>query len=174
MLESTDRITINQMFRIKETTGMMSNDELAWIAKTVSGVKSWTEVGVYCGRSALAAGMSLPPGGLLQLVDIDFRTRFFPNLEWLLRQRPDITITLCSGTSVDAAQLMLPTDGVFIDDCHSYEGVYGSISAWQHRCRILCGHDYGEGYPPHEGLKRAVDELCPDVSLPVGNIWLRK
>lgn len=166
-------ITAGEKFRILETTGMMSEDELTWIAETVSGVKSWTEVGVYCGRSALAAALSLPPGGLLQLVDVDFRTRFYPNLEWILRRRHDITVTLCSAPSVDAAKLLPETEGVFIDDNHTYAGVHDSITAWQGRCRILCGHDYSLN-PPHAGVSQAVNELCSEVLFPAGTIWLRK
>jgi len=158
--------------RILQTPGMMSEEELVWIAETVANVSSWTEVGVYCGRSATAAALALPPGGLLQLVDIDFRSRFYPNLEWILRVCPDIGITLCSATSVKASDILSNTDGVFIDDLHTYEGVSASIKAWQDRCRIVSGHDYDDR-PDHIGVRRVVDELWPTALHPAGNIWVR-
>ena len=166
--------TINnyEMERVLETPGMMHRDELEWIAKTVSNLNSWTELGVYCGRSALAAGLSLPPNGLLQLVDIEFRSRFFPTLEWLLKQRPNLKVTICSLPSVEASTLLQETDGVFVDDSHDYDSVCNSIKAWKNRCKILCGHDYSQSSIVHAGVKQAVDELCPNATSPLYSIWV--
>ncbi len=161
-------ISTQGMQRLKEIPGFMWDDELEWIAKTAATVKSWTEVGVYCGKSAFTAGMALPPGGLLQLVDIDFRSRFYPHLEWFLRKRPDVAITLCSATSVEAAKILPKTERVFIDDYHAYPDVLASIKAWQNRCQIIYGHDYCKLY---DGVTKAVDQLYPEVKNPVRSIW---
>ena len=160
-----------------ETTGQMEQYQLRWLQDQAASVTSWTEVGVYCGRSALAVGLALPSGSLLQLVDIDFQPDFYPNLDWLLKRRPNLRVTLCRTTSVESAKMLLNTDGVFIDDNHTYEGVYASILAWQSKCKILCGHDYDRS-EQHAGVKKAVDELCKKggpllIDGKISGLWIR-
>jgi hypothetical protein len=173
-------ITPEELKYTRKIIGMMEDSEIEWIARLSSTVSSWTEVGVYCGKSAVAAGLGLPSGGLLQLVDCSIRRELFSSLLWLMDRRPNLEVILCKAVSVDAAKILRSTDVVFIDDNHSYEGVKASINAWKDKCRILCGHDYSlpewTSEPnPDEGVRIAVDEFFK-ITLPVstGCIWLRE
>lgn len=179
--DKIDYLTSDEEYYLSETVGQMPNTHLNWLQAQARTVTSWTELGVYCGRSALAIGLALPPGSLLQLVDVCFQPRFYPSLAWLLRHRPTLRVTLCQNRSVEAAKFLSDTDVVFVDDNHSYESVFASVLAWQNKCKILCGHDYDSGdppYPPHAGVKKAVDELCKSVN-PLqtdgefNGLWLR-
>ena len=61
-------------------------------------------------------------------------------------------------------------DFVFIDADHSYEAVRADILAYRplvKRGGILAGHDYA---PKWEGVRQAVDELLPKVSVTT-TIW---
>lgn len=162
--------------KVLATNGMMVEADLRWLIKTAAGVPSWTEVGVYCGRSALAVGLALPPRSLLQLVEIDFRPGFYANIGWLLKARPGLVVTICETTSVEAAKVLPDTEVAFVDDDHTYEGVKASVAAWERKCRILCGHDHPRDrfYPPHAGVKQAVDEACSNIDpVPGSGLWLR-
>lgn len=162
--------------KISEISGLMRDEELQWIVNAASRVNSWTEVGVYHGKSAFAVGLCLPSNSLLQLVDTNFCPEFYKHLEWFLSRRPDLAITITSAKSEDAARFLRDTDGVFIDDDHTYEGVCTSVRAWRNKCHLFCGHDYTICTEAHFGVKKAVDELCPKAFFPVpsGSIWVRK
>jgi len=166
------------MDRVRVAEGMMVDADLEWLIEMAGAAASWTELGVYCGRSALAVGLSLPTGGLLQLVDIHFQPEFYINLAWLLERRPALVVTLCQTSSDTASLLLPPTDVVFVDDDHTYEGVHASVVAWEDKCSILCGHDCPRWTDPpyagHAGVLRAVNELCYSVG-PVrdSGLWLR-
>ena len=60
-------------------------------------------------------------------------------------------------------------DLVFIDANHTYEAVKEDIKLWLPKVRhggVICGHDYHRtGNIPHNGVKRAVDEVFKDVNL---------
>lgn len=65
-----------------------------------------------------------------------------------------------------------PIDFLYIDGDHSYEGVKADILGWSPYVRhggMILGHDYEEGddvmFP---GVKRAVDEVCPERTLIAG------
>ena len=157
-------------------SGQMPEMDLKWLIEMASGVSSWTEVGVFAGRSALAVGLALPVGSLLQLVDIYFQPKFKEVIGYLIEARPKLTVTILRDKSADAANVLPDTDVVFIDDDHSYEGVKASVSAWENKCRILCGHDHPRDrhWPPHDGVRQAVDELCNNIGPVEGSgLWLR-
>ena len=60
-------------------------------------------------------------------------------------------------------------DMVFIDANHTYEGVLADIKAWGPKAkRIICGHDYADGWP---GVKKAVEEVYGKKFHVVGSIW---
>jgi len=166
-------MTPGEFMYVKQTAGMMSVAQLEWLSARASESPSWTEVGVYCGRSALAVGLDLPPNSLLQLVDVKFDPRFYPNLAWLLRLRPSLRITLQQSTSVEAARHLENTYAGFIDDSHFYECVAASVDAWKGKCQFLCGHDYEDDLNSvHAGVKMAVDERF-HIKRPVLSIWQR-
>ncbi len=170
-------LTPREMERVLDTPGMMPPNHIDWLVETAPTVASWTEVGVYCGRSALAVGLALPQPALLQLVEIQLRSELFLTLEWLRSHRPFLIVVLCLATSVEAAKILPETEAVFIDDDHKYESVRESVLAWKDRCKLLCGHDYDPNnppYPPHAGVRKAVDELCPETLHPCETgIWVR-
>jgi predicted O-methyltransferase YrrM len=64
-------------------------------------------------------------------------------------------------------------DFVFIDALHTYEGVKADAEAWLPKVRpggIIAGHDSFTRV--HPGVKKAVDELFPNVNLiPDQNVW---
>lgn len=56
-------------------------------------------------------------------------------------------------------------DLVFIDASHGYKYVVADILAWIPKVSpggIICGHDY---FPEQEEVKKAVDEIFPNVNL---------
>jgi hypothetical protein len=156
--------------------GQMPEGDLRWLIQTAAAAPSWTEVGVFAGRSALAVGLSLPKGGRLQLVDICFRPAFAAAVGFLVSVRPGLVLTIMQATSVEAAKVLPDTDVVFIDDDHSYQGARASITAWKNKCRVLCGHDHprDRDYPPHDGVRRAANEACENIAPVEGSgLWLR-
>lgn len=79
-------------------------------------------------------------------------------------EKPSVCVMQC--TSLEAANRFkfcgLQPDMVFLDASHDYENVSADIQAWHEILApnaLFCGHDY----PSWEGVKRAVDELIPDV-----------
>lgn len=150
--------------------GWMGEHECRWQASIASACSSWTEVGSYCGRSAMAVGLFLPKGGVLRLVDVAIRPELRANADRLKKMRPDLTIELHGMPSVEAAGKLPDSTVVFIDADHTYESVKADILAWRSKCQILCGHDY---QPNWAGVVRAVNELIPIVNNPVNDIWVR-
>jgi len=62
-------------------------------------------------------------------------------------------------------------DMVFIDAGHTYEEVRNDIRKWRSKARILlCGHDYGTGWP---GVMRAVDEELGAVDGVEHTVWYK-
>jgi len=156
---------------IEKIEGWMGPWECCWLAGLASTMRSWTDVGVYHGRSSIAVATSLPKGATLNLVDIAFPEAF--QTQWLpkvRKLRPDLVIATFPIASVDAALVVPDSDVVFIDGDHKYESVKADILAWQGKCRVLCGHDY---QPHWIGVMRAVDELCPGAIQPTPDLWMR-
>lgn len=74
-------------------------------------------------------------------------------------------------STLDAAECFSDDtfDFVFIDADHSYGGVKADIEAWRpkiHPGGMLIGHDID-----WIGVKRAVDELCPNYEKGPDNLW---
>lgn len=171
--------------------GWMGRAELEWLSERAARAASWTEVGVYCGRSLLAVGLALPVGTLLQAVDLAFNWGLATlaglvgnwqdlNLDecrrWLPRnlakiREGGVRVVTSGLTSVEAAAQLAPTEVVFLDADHRYENVKADIVAWKPKARILAGHDYS---PCWEGVVKAVNELCPRAANPVGAIWVKE
>ncbi len=184
--------------QIDAIPGWMGREECVWLAELASRSRSWTEVGVYCGRSLLAVGLhlgkGLPPGerphlcavdlamnpnitqeqlaekvGNPQDVHLDEVRAFLPAVLLRLREaRSDLSIACYGVSSLLAAQVASDSDVVFLDASHSYESVKADILAWRGKCVTLAGHDYQRNWI---GVVNAVDELCPGAKNPVDALW---
>ena len=66
-------------------------------------------------------------------------------------------------------------DFVFIDADHLYESVKRDIRAWLPKvkpCGVIGGHDYTlSDDPKKNGVRHAVDEICPHVTLGDNSTW---
>lgn len=172
---------------IDSVPGWMDREECEYLQSVAKDCWSWTEVGVYCGRSALAVALALPWAATLQLVekamtvseglhrDIDaqkVRDTLPLTLQLISKMRPDLDVAGIWLPSVEASKVAADSDCVFIDADHSYASVRDDILAWAPKCTILMGHDYSQ--TEWQDVKKAVNELVPDVSSPAGTIWRRQ
>ena len=85
------------------------------------------------------------------------------------------------GESVDMADHVEPEslDFVFVDACHTFEGVLSDLKAWAEKVKPggwLCGHDWE--HPDHVdswGVREAVEEftadLCGEIELGNNRTW---
>ncbi len=163
--------------------GWMSDEELAWLHATASGMASIAEVGSWKGRSthALLTGCT----GIVTAIDhfdggaevdcgggisapADVFDAFlrnvgdFENLEIIKRPSAEAA-TFLKGRTFEM---------VFIDAAHDYESVRADILLWRPLAtRILCGHDYSAKWP---GVRRAVDELLGTPDELHGSIWVKR
>lgn len=162
-------IPISRWEVIDAIEGCMSYRDCCWLATAASHSQSWTEIGVWNGRSLLATGLYLGLGGVLQAVDVQYNVDFWPVVKYLRMMRPDVSVLIARCDSERAAGLLQNTDVVFIDADHPYEKIVADIHAWRPKCATLCGHDYLPGI--WDGVVKAVDELVPDRKLPAELIW---
>jgi predicted O-methyltransferase YrrM len=156
--------------------GWMSKEELNWLFKVASGVKSVIEVGSWKGRSthALLTGCK----GIVTAIDHfkgspgevahkgvknifrDFKKNVghFKNLK------------VIKSNSLKAAKEFKGTaEMVFIDGAHTYEAVKADIEAWLPKATlIICGHDFQ--WP---GVQKAVTEKFGFVHTQ-DTIWYKK
>ncbi len=136
------KLTDDDWAIIESIPGYMSREECDWLASLASSVRSWTEIGVYAGRSMLATGLHLQRNGMLQLVDIAVQPQFKDAIAILELRRPDVCWGLSpEGNPREARKVAVRTEVVFIDGNHEHPAVVGDIQAWGPRCRTLCGHD---------------------------------
>ena len=163
---------------IDRIPGWMTRTECDWLFESAAECDSWTEIGCWAGRSAVATGMGLRKGALLQLVDPLSQPQFWDSVQYLRSFRADLRIIVAALTSEQAHTMLHDTAGVFVDAKHEYEHVKQDIGLWGPKCRILCGHDYGEPNPDlgtaEWGVKKAVDELLPGANRVAGAIWRRR
>lgn len=163
--------------RAKALKGWMTECELQWLAEQAAKCYYLIiEVGSYQGRSTVAMAANTDanvwaidrwngpatPQSTTNVDDSDYNI-FLSNTE-------DLCITPIRKTSLEAAKdVPWRAEMIFIDGSHDYESVKADILAWRQHVGpdgLLCGHDYGI-WP---GVKQAVDELFPGVSV-VGSIW---
>lgn len=170
-------MNINDWRDIDAIPGWMTREECNWLAETAAGVSSWTELGVFCGRSTLCVALHLPQGSRLQLVDLYLGTitragqSFLTTYQQICQRRPDLTISMFRMESTAASKLVPDSDVVFVDAGHEYEHVKADIDAWQYKAPVFCGHDFDRRVWPD--VVRAVDEAFPNGKNPAGSIWLR-
>ena len=161
---------------IDRIPGFMSKAECEWLADQASNVYSWTELGVYCGRSALCVALHLPKNARLTVVDYRLGLGTEAGQSWLTTyqqiatRRPDLTVISVKADSADAAAWLPDSDVVFIDAGHTAEQVSRDITAWQGKCNLICGHDLNcESWP---GVTAAVQQSLLQFDNPAGSIWM--
>jgi hypothetical protein len=110
---------------------------------------------------------------------------FVPSRDWVgdhfravlngvRRLREDLRVEVVRLDTADAGGLFADAsvDAVYFDADHSREGLARDLAAWMPKVKadgLLCGHDYGEGFPGVVGL---VDEVFPDRAIVPGTtIW---
>lgn len=148
---------INQ---IDPITGFMEFDCCKWLYETAQQFTSWTEIGVFRGRSAYCVAMGLKSGGTLNLLDINNLEQWNENngagktLEKIRKIRPDLELNTYKCESIKPDDFP-STEVVFLDGNHSYSYMLLDIEVWENRCtRLLAGHDF-EG-KESLGVKQAV------------------
>ena len=162
--------------------GWMSDKELEWLSTRASKLKSgaiYLELGSYCGRSLLAAGLSLTSGSTLISVDVNWDNEDSTNHHLLdtfkmIKAARDQEINLCAMqmSSEKAFDMFknMSFDMIFIDGSHTYKNVFYDISHWTQRVRsggIISGHDYCDGWPD---VQKVVNRFIPTKSL-CDSIW---
>jgi len=164
--------------------GHMIVDELAWIlqqSQLLASNATWVELGVFCGRSLMAAGLGLPKNATLAAVDwrlgLDSLQGhgYFNTYLSLCETRPDLQILGIRMRSNLAARFFSDrsVDVVFVDADHGYESVLHDIQAWLPKIKLggmMCGHDFHEVHWP--GVVQAVRESMPEAkTINVGTLW---
>ena len=145
------------------------------LLEAVGPVETVVEVGVYAGESTAIISEYARHVFAVDLWNGRHTSedRRYEEAEKAARGRKyKCRVTFLKMSSVEAALQFSYVDMVYIDACHKYAAVKEDILAWQDRCRILAGHDYG--YPRIcPGVKEAVDELVPKVRTFQDTSWLR-
>ena len=164
--------------------GHMTDIELEWIMTQTSALPplaTWVELGVFCGRSLMAAALGMPMEGTLLAVDLRLGMDtidgcgFLETYQKISTCRPDLRIIgmKMPGDAAAAYVTSAGVDGVFIDADHDYAPVCRDIQAWLPKVKpggLLCGHDFDEVHWP--GVVNAVRELVPGASRTnAGTIW---
>jgi predicted O-methyltransferase YrrM len=160
--------------------GYMSIGELLWLAKQASRHYHIVEIGSWTGRStrALADNTS----GIVRAVDtwegssdgdlkdvLLLKGEYWAFDEFVknMKDAENLRIyPLSSATASVSLKPFAPFDMVFIDGDHSYKSVRNDIMFWEPLLApggLLCGHDYTETRRHCAGVKKAVDEMIPNV-----------
>ena len=175
--------------RALQIPGMMSEEELMYLAELASDRELIVEIGSWMGRSARA--MADNTKGKIFCVDTWQDDAYGPAPDEITRQRDWLVkefykhlddkltgnrLEMLRASSVAAARGFRSGtfDMIFIDAGHSYEEVKQDILAWRPLLReggILCGHDLYKDGPYHPGVKQAVDELIVNYTV-TGTIWV--
>ena len=169
--------------------GWMAKPERKWLKGQAKRRTRIVEVGVWKGRSTHILARNTP--GIVWAVDhwmgtpadSDQNTLYpdageaaYREFKKNLRQQIAVRkVRVLRMASLEAAAHLhakygAAFDFVFIDADHSYEAVRADILAYRPLVRrggILAGHDYA---PKWEGVRQAVDELLPKVSVTT-TIW---
>jgi hypothetical protein len=147
--------------------------ELGIIYDSCYGKNSYTEVGVFCGKSLFVASLALGKNATITIVDDLSEYGTFPSpeygkkvlsltLEQIKIHKPDITIIEIYKPSVQAAVEARSSDVIYIDACHEYAECKADIEIWSRKLNnhgFMIGHDYCSRHP---GVMDAVNEACID------------
>lgn len=175
--------------------GWMAPEELGWLARTARNSKIVIEIGTWKGRSTFALcatpgkvysvdhfkGNSNPNDATAQEVasrgpDAIF-SDFMNNVgSWIAREK----LMLFRMKGSEAANMLTErigkesADFIFIDADHEYAHVKEDIENYLPLLKpggIISGHDFNNLYP---GVVRAVYDLLPTYSMPIGSIWMHQ
>lgn len=152
--------------------------EMAYLAEMATKAKRILEIGTHMGASAFTM-LTANPLAEVYCVDPFIYTGTYEVSLYFLR--PFIQAGTChivrlpSREGVPSLSALYGTfDFVFIDGDHRYESALEDIRLCLPLLRpkgVLSGHDYHNVRPPDFEVKRAVDEVLPNHTSPVPNVW---
>ena len=163
--------------------GWMTRPELKWLRDKASAAQTIIEVGSWMGRSTLAMAQECP--GTVYAVDhfkgspedaktahadpVEIRKAFVENLNGYIESgRVKLVEKESAEASFRLAESAVLADFVFIDGAHDYDSVSRDIRVWRPLLKpgaVLAGHDIDK-----PGVRKAVEELCPNWSAGSGTI----
>jgi predicted O-methyltransferase YrrM len=162
--------------------GWMSEAELKFLANHAQTSRLIIEFGCWKGRSTRALAdntngliFAVDPWNGIYYADNDtvhgIRTDVFPEFETNLKDKIDARVVIPFRKYSEDFYTSWSPDFIFIDGDHRYETVKKDILLAMELLReggVLAGHDYTHRDWP--GVKKAVDEIFPNVNL-VDSIW---
>jgi GT2 family glycosyltransferase len=184
----------------KQCDGFMSDLELEFLATLAKENRVVVEIGVWHGRSSRAIADNLPDNAVLYCIDtwqgskseqetnhasakgMDGDAAYFEfleNLADLVESGKVIPLRMSSKNAAAYFQKRnLKFDFCFVDAGHEEPEVREDIQCWLPLVKdggTLCGHDYYYHDNIWVGVKKAVDELLPNISIPHNtSIWVYK
>lgn len=181
-------------YRLLETEGWMSEEELRFLYETAAGQAGGTvvEIGTFLGRGACAILAGLREGGGGRLVCVDtFDGRGTSRHEEMKKLGAEGMMKLHReatrnrglpdpffyvGGSTDPKNVgVFEREGVdwaFIDGSHDAQSVADDVFCWKDKVArggILSGHDYHTDFP---GVIEGVSQHFKEVQKPAGSIWM--
>lgn len=177
---------------IREIPGWLTEQETYAITALARNASSYAELGLFAGRSFLAAALSIKDNGRIFGVDrallhslsvdqvevlttqyqsqCDMSLSLDSTIDVVRRLRPDVSVQLYEMETTDAAAVLPDVDLLFIDASHEYDAVKRDIELYVSKTKVLAGHDFTRVFP---GVVAAVDELIPDREIVNGTtIWI--
>jgi beta-1,4-mannosyl-glycoprotein beta-1,4-N-acetylglucosaminyltransferase len=198
-----ERYNNKSMVNIKKAEqcdGFMSSEELTFIATLAKENRVVAEIGVWHGRSSRAIADNLPDNAVLYCIDtwqgskseqetnhasakgMDGDAAYFEfleNLADLIESGKVIPLRMSSKNAAAYFQKRkMKFDFCFVDAGHEEHEVREDIQNWLPLVKdggTLCGHDYYYHDNIWVGVKKAVDELLPNITIPHNtSIWVYK
>lgn len=194
----TNANIVDSRIRVAESiNGWMTTRELRIIYNKASRIAhggKYVEVGVWKGRSFMAAGLAMPPAAMIVGVD-DFSgddsdmhkvTREAPEFikhcatatVRYLQDKGKLASLLCQS-SANASKMFAKKsiDAVFIDGSHDLENVLQDLQLWWPAIKdggLLFGHDYTRS---NKGVVQAVRKFAKSIDVkvtvaPQSTIWI--
>lgn len=128
-------------------------------------VDSVIEVGSYLGLSAIFFAERVGEVVCVDRFDRPFRGRLVPPYvgddhysTFLRNTKPYPNIASYKMDSLEAAELDLQADLVYIDAGHEYDDVKSDVEAWTpHARKVICGDDNTEQWPSVQKYAREID-----------------
>ena len=197
MTDGNLKIIDDAVSRATLVEGWMHEMELYWLATMARHAKVIVEVGSWKGRFTKALAVST--SGIVISIDswmgaknpldvtaVEAREKgsealykiFQNNLIDEIKGGKVIPIWAENHVSLPHLERILAgrkADMIFIDSDHEYDSVKKDIQTFSPYLKdggLLCGHDFAPSLFP--GVVKAVGELVPGFSTPVGSIWQKQ